>query len=215
MLPCAFNDMSISDPRCTTGTQATKVPADTNTLLVKNIPDNADEELLEMFFESTKKQGGGPVKNVKILGDKNIALVEFCDRKSVETVMKKRPIKLGKTELDVQPYTPLIKGSGKISRVDLIGFAGEFTDDLVKKHLEYLSRGPIPDGPGLDLIKVGSRVIRGRDWQGYYGNQDGGGKGTVTSFYCDGLKVKVRWDNGHNNGYRLGQGGCYDIKLAP
>ena len=216
MLSCELNDVFISDPRRTAGTQATKVPTNTNTLLVRNIPDNADEELLEMFFESTKKQGGGPVKSVKILSDKNSAFIEFCDRKSVETVMKKRPIKLGKTELDVQPYSPLIKGSRKINRVDLIGFSGEFTDDLVKKHLEYLSRSASPDyEPELiALIKIGSRVVRGKDWMGQYGNEDGGGEGTVTGFYY-GYGVGVRWDNGNKNIYRLGEGRCYDIQLAP
>ena len=120
---------------------------------MNNIPDTADEELLEMFFESTKKQGGGPVKSVTLLSDENIAYIEFCDRKSVETVMKKRPIKLGKTELEVQPYTPLLQGSEKINRVDVIGFASEFTDDLLKKHFEYQSRGQIPDyGPGLATL---------------------------------------------------------------
>ena len=169
-----------------------------------------------MFFESTKKQGGGPVKSVKILSDENIAFIEFCDRKSVETVMKKRPIKLGKTELEVQPYTPLIQGSEKINRVDVIGFAGEFTDELLKKHFEYLSRDPIPDyGPELAaLIKVGSRVVRGKDWPDFYGCQDGGGEGTVMSKTDSLLSVRVKWDNGHVNSYRIGQGGCYDIKLA-
>ena len=180
---------------------------------MKNIPETADEDLLEMFFESTKKQGGGPVKSVKIFSGGNIALVEFCDHKSVETVIKKKPIKLGKTELEVQPYTPLIKGPEKINRVDLIGFAGEFTDDLVKKHIEYLSGAAIPDyGPEVTaLIKVGSRVVRGRDWK--FGNRDGGGEGTVTQVYD--LLAKVCWDNGKTGGYRIGDEGRYEINLAP
>ena len=54
------------------------------------------------------------MKSVKILDDKQIAIVEFCESSAVETVLRKRPIKLGKTELIVKPFKPLITGSEKI-----------------------------------------------------------------------------------------------------
>ena len=108
------------------------------TLLVKNVPTTADEDLLEMFFETTKKQGGGPVQSVKILRGKHVAFVEFCDRSSVEKVLKKRPIKLGTTVLDIEPYEPLLEGSEKINRMDIIGLPASFTDGLLKEHLETL-----------------------------------------------------------------------------
>ena len=50
---------------------------ETNTIIVKNVPTSVDEELLDIFFESTKTQGGGPVKSVKILADEQVAIVEF------------------------------------------------------------------------------------------------------------------------------------------
>ena len=81
---------------------------DTSTILVKNVPASVDEELLEVFFESTKRQGGGLVKSVKIIADEQVAIVEFCESSAVKTVLKKRPIKYGKTELEVQPFKPLI-----------------------------------------------------------------------------------------------------------
>ncbi|XP_034233940.1 uncharacterized protein LOC117640978 [Thrips palmi] len=63
-------------------------------------------------------------------------------------------------------------------------------------------------GPGaLPLLKVGARVMRGRDWD--WGNQDGSGLGRVTS---KGLLMRlagvvgVRWDNGHENVYRMDAG---------
>ena len=52
-----------------------------NTILVTILPTIIDEDVLEIFFESTKKQGGGPVKNVKIISNKNIAIVEFYSMK--------------------------------------------------------------------------------------------------------------------------------------
>ena len=189
---------------------------ETNTIIVKNVPASVDEELLEVFFESTKKQGGGPVKSVKILGDKQVAIVEFCESNAVETVLNKRPIKYGKTELDVQPFKPLTHGSEKINhiRVDLTNVSERFTDDLLKEQFECLKIAQAPEyGPEhAALIKVGSRVVRGKDW--FYGNQDGGpgGQGTVTKIKKN--AVVIRWDNGKEDTY-LNMERYYTIKLAP
>ena len=63
--------------------------AKTNTILVTNLPRSIDG-VLEIIFESTKKnRGGGPVKNVKIISDKNITVIEFFDESSLETVLKR------------------------------------------------------------------------------------------------------------------------------
>ena len=51
----------------------------TNKILVKNIPSAIDEDILESFFESRKKRGGGPVKNVQLNREKNWAVLEFCE----------------------------------------------------------------------------------------------------------------------------------------
>lgn len=231
----------------------------TRTIVVKNVPASADEELLEVFFESTKKQGGGPVQNVKMYRDKNVAFVEFCDCASVERVLLKRPIKLGTTELDVQSYKPLLQGSEKLNRMDFLGLPAAFTDGLLKEQLDSLlspqaryptispgpkpkslkpyvnrkpppARSPAPNpGPQYDLppakpphtsydehgalIKQGSQVIRGKDWN--YENWDGSDVGTVQGFNIFG-DVEVRWKNGNEGWYSLGgRSGHYDIKLAP
>ena len=178
---------------------------------------SADEELIELFFESTKKQGGGPVKNVKILRDKNVAFVEFWENMAVETVMKKRPLKFGITEIDIQPYKPLLKGSEIISNVDIKGLPNEFTEVLVKKRLDWLIH-PVPvrdyeaEHFAFGSIKVGSRVVRGRDWR--HDNQDRGGKGTVTRVNDNGT-VTIKWDYGATvSGYSMGKDGKYTLKLA-
>ena len=221
----------------------------TKTILVRNVPASADEELLEMFFEQTKKQGGGPVNSVKILRDKNIAFVEFREYGAVETVMKKRNIKFGTTELQVEPYKPLLQGSEKINRMDISGLPVAFTDGLLKAQLDSLlspqarlsappteserkskskttaveipTAGPfcqIPDyyGDGFgNKIKVGSRVIRGRNWHAHHGDYDGRGEGTVLQLYQLG-SVKVRWDNGNEARYCLSflLPERYDVKLS-
>ena len=162
---------------------------------------------------------------MKIERDKNRAYVTFCDTSSVETVMKKKPIMFGTTELSVKPFTPLLSGSEAIGRIDVIGLpvSKDFTEGLLKRYsdpspVSTHRQPPIPTyGPELKaLMKVGTRVVRGKDWE--WGNDDGGGKGTITS-----LKpghpgwIMVKWDNG-NEGiymYRMGAQGSYDLQLAP
>ena len=95
--------------------------------------------------------------------------------------------------------------------------SGIFTDELLKRQLQCLKVGPVPEyGPELAaLIKIGSRVVRGRDW--WYGDQDGGpgGQGIVTQVY-EGGTVNIRWDSGGEfSGYDNGRDGKYTIKLAP
>ena len=72
----------------------------------------------------------------------------------------------------------------------------------------------IVDQPDL-LGIIGRRVVPGADW--CYGEQ--GGKrpvGTVVSPHEDEAGwVYVLWDNAHQNCYRYGADGCFDINLAP
>ncbi|RWS12697.1 E3 ubiquitin-protein ligase HERC2-like protein [Dinothrombium tinctorium] len=70
-------------------------------------------------------------------------------------------------------------------------------------------------GPALAaFMKVGTRVVRGTDWK--WGDQDGPSpsEGTVISDLGDDGWVRVKWDNGTTNSYRMGKEGKYDIKLA-
>ena len=46
-------------------------------IVVKNLPPSASEQYLEMYFENTKRQGGGPVKAVEFYADDHVAIVEF------------------------------------------------------------------------------------------------------------------------------------------
>ncbi|KAI8520100.1 hypothetical protein Bbelb_033570 [Branchiostoma belcheri] len=65
-------------------------------------------------------------------------------------------------------------------------------------------------------VKVGCRVVRGRDWQARYGNQDGG-RGNVGAVYKvnprETFNVKVRWPNGMKNSYRYQPPNIKDIEL--
>eukprot|EP00092_Neocalanus_flemingeri_P028989 GFUD01031472.1.p1 GENE.GFUD01031472.1~~GFUD01031472.1.p1 ORF type:complete len:938 (+),score=300.01 GFUD01031472.1:38-2851(+) len=68
-------------------------------------------------------------------------------------------------------------------------------------------------------VSLGSRCVRGPDWQ--WGDQDGGpgNVGTVVILgraqhpECPPGTVKVVWDNGTSQNYRVGHGGQYDLRL--
>ncbi|MEZ4366000.1 MAG: hypothetical protein R2939_06890 [Kofleriaceae bacterium] len=60
-------------------------------------------------------------------------------------------------------------------------------------------------------IAVGDRVVRGRDWK--WGDQGSGTTGTVTEIGADDW-VQVTWDDGHENSYRWGNEGAYDLQVV-
>ncbi|KAK3907967.1 E3 ubiquitin-protein ligase HERC2 [Frankliniella fusca] len=62
-------------------------------------------------------------------------------------------------------------------------------------------------------IKVGSRVVRGADWK--WSDQDGNppGEGRVVAALGDDGWVRVQWDSGSTNSYRMGKEGKYDLRL--
>ncbi|KAG5897066.1 hypothetical protein JTB14_025882 [Gonioctena quinquepunctata] len=70
-------------------------------------------------------------------------------------------------------------------------------------------------GPELaNLMKLGTRVVRGADWK--WGDQDGNppGEGRVIGELGDDGWVRVEWGNGTTNSYRMGIEGKYDLNLA-
>ena len=187
----------------------------TRTISVRNLPASVDEDLLEVFFESKKKYGGGPVESVKIFEDRNAALITFCDEGAIGTVLEKKPIMYGKTELKVEPFGGLIADTETIAHVDIKGISKTFTDDLIRAYFDCL----VPlnlSGPEIaKRLQVGTRVVRGKDWK--WGDQDNNSVGTVVSLAPSDKKydVHVKWDKADSAYYRMGKQGCYDLQLAP
>ncbi|XP_019628876.1 PREDICTED: uncharacterized protein LOC109473454 [Branchiostoma belcheri] len=69
---------------------------------------------------------------------------------------------------------------------------------------------------GSGGVKVGCRVVRGRDWQARYGDQDGG-RGSVGAVYKitprETFNLHVRWPNGTKANYRYHPPGAKEIEL--
>ena len=61
---------------------------------------------------------------------------------------------------------------------------------------------------------IGVRVVRGLDWK--WGDQDGPppSEGKVIGELGEDGWIRVQWDNGSTNSYRMGKEGKYDLKLA-
>ena len=108
----------------------------TKTIVVANVPSTADEDVLELLFESKRKGGGGPVKHIQINRQKNWAIVEFCEPDAIEAVISKLPITLMGTQLDIHPYTPLISAGVVIHGLDIRGLPKELTNNLLTKDVE-------------------------------------------------------------------------------
>lgn len=48
-------------------------------ILVSDLPSTAHEDFLELFFENTRKYGGGPVFNIELDEENASAVIEFED----------------------------------------------------------------------------------------------------------------------------------------
>ncbi|PRD31815.1 UNVERIFIED_CONTAM: E3 ubiquitin-protein ligase HERC2 [Trichonephila clavipes] len=64
------------------------------------------------------------------------------------------------------------------------------------------------------VMKIGTRVVKGADWK--WGDQDGPppGEGTVIGELGEDGWIRVQWETGSTNSYRMGKEGKYDLKLA-
>lgn len=61
---------------------------------------------------------------------------------------------------------------------------------------------------------LGTRVTRGADWK--WGDQNGPPNGVgrvIGELGADGW-IRVQWENGTTNSYRMGKEGKYDLKLV-
>nr|CAB3252595.1 ZF(ZZ)-8 zinc finger protein [Phallusia mammillata] len=78
----------------------------------------------------------------------------------------------------------------------------------VKKREKSITYGP----ELTSMMKLGTKVIRGRDWK--WQDQDGSMEGTVIGeVEVDGW-VRVRWNSGATNSYRMGKEDKYDLQLT-
>ncbi|XP_020707195.2 E3 ubiquitin-protein ligase HERC2 isoform X3 [Athalia rosae] len=91
--------------------------------------------------------------------------------------------------------------------------------DLIAIYEDSIQKTKTPavtlSGPELAvLMEIGTRVVRGIDWK--WGDQDGPppGEGRVVGELGEDGWIRVQWDNGNTNSYRMGKEGKYDLKLA-
>ena len=50
-------------------------------ILVSDLPASVDDDFVTLFFENTKKCGGGPVVHVELNEEDGVAIVEFAEPK--------------------------------------------------------------------------------------------------------------------------------------
>uniref|UniRef100_A0A8C9C138 Poly [ADP-ribose] polymerase n=1 Tax=Phocoena sinus TaxID=42100 RepID=A0A8C9C138_PHOSS len=74
----------------------------TKTIRVENLPPGADDHDLKCLFENPRN-GGGRVASIECFPDESSALIEFFDRKVLDTIMTKK-LDLNNMPLSVFPY---------------------------------------------------------------------------------------------------------------
>ena len=74
--------LSVSDTTNDQTEQSTNVCVDADAIHVKELPPNASEEILNLFFSDEEASGGGNVEEVKLYKDASQAVVWFTDASS-------------------------------------------------------------------------------------------------------------------------------------
>lgn len=127
-----------------------------NKLLVKHLPDGVDEQFLEMFFEHTKRHGGGPVKSISLYSDNNLALVEFEGVDAVDEVLKKRPIKMQGTTVEVEMYTPYLESDESLQSIDIFGIPKQLIKDIAEMKVKHPRGGTSRGGASVTSSHSGT-----------------------------------------------------------
>ncbi|XP_053406947.1 uncharacterized protein LOC128559431 isoform X2 [Mercenaria mercenaria] len=74
-----------------------------NCIYVENLQTDVSEDVVEIYFDNTKRSNGGPVRNVEMSTDHQSCLVYFEDYSVVDNVLEKKHLLSGQT-LEVRKY---------------------------------------------------------------------------------------------------------------
>ncbi|XP_060558655.1 uncharacterized protein LOC132718958 [Ruditapes philippinarum] len=74
---------------------------------ITGLAENHNKEMLEMFFKTKERKGGGKVNNIFIDGKNRCALIEFEDETGVEWIMNKAPISIFGVEVGIETLDDL------------------------------------------------------------------------------------------------------------
>lgn len=134
-LQCSLGVKAASG-RADSGAQAQGSGRATDAILVKNLPSSVNAEFLELFFESKRKQGGGPVKHISLDKENHVAVIKFEEPEAVEIVMSKRPLKMLDVILQVERHIPLLDESETVDRMEFRGLPTQLSDDIRQMNIE-------------------------------------------------------------------------------
>ncbi|KAG8432171.1 hypothetical protein GDO86_016710 [Hymenochirus boettgeri] len=75
---------------------------ETKSVRAENLPQKMSEDHLVVYFESPK-YGGGPVMGVNVMPEEKAAIITFCDKAVVQTVLAKQHV-FGEKPISVYPH---------------------------------------------------------------------------------------------------------------
>uniref|UniRef100_A0A8C3JUL1 Poly [ADP-ribose] polymerase n=1 Tax=Calidris pygmaea TaxID=425635 RepID=A0A8C3JUL1_9CHAR len=74
----------------------------TRSIKAENVPASVSTGCISAYFQSPQN-GGGPVSDVQLFPEKNMAIITFCDHKDLSTVLEKQHL-LEQKPISVHPY---------------------------------------------------------------------------------------------------------------
>ncbi|XP_063081155.1 protein mono-ADP-ribosyltransferase PARP14 isoform X2 [Cavia porcellus] len=111
---------------------------ETKTVRVENLPPGVDDYQLQLFFENPL-HGGGRVAHIECFPEESSALVEFCDRKVLDTILTKKH-NFNKMPLSVFPYYHSLGTALYGKEQPLIKLPAPFQESLVLPLWNFLQK---------------------------------------------------------------------------
>ncbi|KAL9972377.1 hypothetical protein ACROYT_G018663 [Oculina patagonica] len=109
------------------------------TIEVTGLAPSTTKDSITMFFENTKRTGGGEVEHVNFLPDLGIAVVTFVKAESVRGVVNKGRLTLDDAQLKVTIKQPVKKPPIDTTRLVVKGLSDKTTSDGLQYYMEVVS----------------------------------------------------------------------------
>ncbi|XP_046562806.1 protein mono-ADP-ribosyltransferase PARP14-like isoform X5 [Haliotis rubra] len=134
----------------------------TDTIVVTGCGDIGDD-VLEMYFESKKKSGGGDVKSIGRRNESGseVVLVTFEDPEDLKRVLKKGSHKVQSTDIKVALYKPRPPTPPPVVSTDtiIVTGCGEISDDVLDMYFENKKKSGGGDVKSIERTEEGGSEV--------------------------------------------------------
>ncbi|KAL9972369.1 hypothetical protein ACROYT_G018654 [Oculina patagonica] len=132
--------LSVTACNNTSGFPENEEAQESRTIEVSGLATTTTKDSITMFFENTRRTGGGEVEHVDFTPDLGIAVVTFVKSESARGVVNKGKLALDNAQLKVTIKQPVKKPPTDTTKLLVKGLSDKTTSDGLQCYMEVVSR---------------------------------------------------------------------------